>query len=72
MLIASVSVISMQFLFSYLPVSQRLFGLESISAGDWLLIVLVTAPVMFVVEIQKFFHRRIIEGNGTNHQIRPA
>ena len=72
MLIASFSVISLQFLFSYLPVSQRLFGLESISAGDWLLIVLVTAPVMFVVEIQKFFHRRIIDGNGSNHQIKTA
>ena len=68
MIIASVSVILFQLIYSYLPVSQRLFGLQSISASDWMLIVMVTAPVMIVVEIEKWFHRMIV-GNNNNHAV---
>ncbi len=70
MIIASVSVILFQLIYSYLPVSQRLFGLQSISASDWMLIVMVTAPVMIVVEIEKWFHRMIV-GNNNNHAVQP-
>ena len=71
MIIASFSVILFQLIYSYLPVSQRIFGLESISIDDWMLIVLVTGPVMVVVEIEKWFHR-MIAGNNNNHVVQSA
>jgi magnesium-transporting ATPase (P-type) len=59
MLIASVSVIGLQVVFSYLPQSQQLFGLVSISGVDWLIIVFCTFPVMLIVEAEKFVQRKL-------------
>lgn len=47
-------VIVLQLLFTYLPISQRTFGLESINLQDWLWLVLATAPIMVVVEVEKW------------------
>lgn len=51
--IASLSVVFMQLIFSYLPLSQRIFGLESIAMHDWLVIVFSAVTVMLVVEFEK-------------------
>lgn len=52
-LIASVTVISMQLLFTYLPASQATFGLQSINLNDWLWIVACSLPVLLLVELEK-------------------
>lgn len=57
-LIAIVSVLLIQLLFTYLPISQRLFGLADISALDWLLIVAASLPTLLVVECEKYLWRR--------------
>lgn len=62
MLIATVSVIALQLVFSYLPASQRAFGLADIAAIDWLVITLAALPVLFIVEIQKYVIRRMGRG----------
>lgn len=56
-LIACVVVIALQLIFSYLPISQRIFELESIGLHDWWIIILCSVPVMLVVEVEKWFHR---------------
>ena len=58
MFIASVSVILLQLMFSYMPPSQHLFGLTSIALNDWLFIVAAAAPVMLLVELEKYVQRR--------------
>jgi multisubunit Na+/H+ antiporter MnhB subunit len=55
MVIATLSVVILQLLFSYLPVSQQLFGLSSITPVDWAIIIVAATPVLFAVEIEKFF-----------------
>lgn len=50
-------VILLQLVFSYLPISQRIFELESIGLHDWWIIILCSVPVMLVVEVEKWFHR---------------
>ncbi len=56
-LVALISVISLQLIFSYLSISQEIFGLESISLSDWGVIICVTAPILLVVELEKAFQR---------------
>lgn len=56
-MIAIVVVIAFQLVFTYLPVSQILFGLEPLAAQDWLLIFIVCLPILFLVEIEKFVWR---------------
>ncbi len=62
MVIAVITVIGLQTAFTYLPLSQRLFGLESISLEDWLIIVIASAPLMFIVEGEKLLQRRLKAG----------
>ncbi|MBE7636177.1 HAD-IC family P-type ATPase [Sneathiella sp. P13V-1] len=58
-LIALISVISLQLIFSYLTVSQKVFGLENISLNDWVVIICVTAPILLMVELEKAVYRLI-------------
>lgn len=60
MWLACGSVISLQLVYSYWPLSQQLFGLASIGAWDWLMIVVWSAPVVFVVELEKALARRLM------------
>lgn len=53
--IASMSVI--QLIYSYLPISQQIFGLESMGVMDWVLIASAALPILFVVEVEKFIWR---------------
>lgn len=57
--LAAVSVIIIQGVFSYLPLSQQLFGLVNIGLSDWVIIILCSAPVMLLVEIEKFAQRQL-------------
>ncbi|GAA0859330.1 HAD-IC family P-type ATPase [Aliiglaciecola litoralis] len=59
MLIASAAVICLQLGFSYLPQSQQLFGLVSISLDDWLKIIVCTFPILLIVEVEKFVQRKL-------------
>lgn len=65
--IAIAAIVVVQLLFTYLPVSQDLFGLQSISAADWLLLIVVTAPIMVVVEIEKKLGRNLVRRK-TRHE----
>jgi magnesium-transporting ATPase (P-type) len=51
--VAVASVLGAQLLFTYLPFMQQLFQTTAISAGDWLRILLVTLPVLVIVEVEK-------------------
>jgi len=51
--VAVASVLGAQLLFTYLPFMQQLFQTTAISAGDWLRIMLVTLPVLLIVEVEK-------------------
>lgn len=51
------AVLLIQILFTYLPLSQRLFGLESITLQHWLLILVISLPILLLVEIEKFIWR---------------
>ncbi|MEX1033426.1 MAG: HAD-IC family P-type ATPase [Cellvibrionaceae bacterium] len=54
---AIVSVIVLQLGFTYLPVSQRIFGLAPIAVEDWLLILIVALPILLIVELEKLIWR---------------
>ncbi len=60
-LLAAFSVLCLQLAFSYLPVSQQLFGLASISGWDWLLIVSCALPVLVIVELEKAWLRHALK-----------
>ena len=57
MLGAIVGVVLLQLLYSYLPWSQQLFGLESLSAADWLRLTAVALSIFVVVELEKALRR---------------
>ncbi len=57
-LMACVGVILLQLAFTYLPLSQRIFALQSIAIADWLIIIVSSLPVLFIVEIEKALQRK--------------
>ncbi|NIN33600.1 MAG: HAD-IC family P-type ATPase, partial [Gammaproteobacteria bacterium] len=56
--ISIVTVLMAQMLFTYAPFMQSLFGTRSISAIEWLAVVLIALSVFFLVEIEKHFLRK--------------
>ncbi|MCR8924418.1 HAD-IC family P-type ATPase [Dasania sp. GY-MA-18] len=54
---AIIAVLVLQLTFTYLPYSQQLFGLASISAYDWLIIILSALPILIIVELEKYLLR---------------
>jgi len=56
-LIAIFTVVMVQLGFTYLPLSQKLFGLETMSAKAWLVCISASLPILFIVEIEKFILR---------------
>ncbi len=56
-LIAIVMLILLQLGFTYLAPMQRLFGTASIEPDRWLMIILVSSSVLFLVELEKFLVR---------------
>ena len=57
-LITSALLILFQLAFTYLPPMQKLFGVAAIGWSAWLHIVLVSASVLFIVELEKWLTRR--------------
>ncbi len=55
--IASACVMVLELIFCYWPASQALFGLEPITLNDWFVIITMTAPVLFAVELGKYMQR---------------
>jgi magnesium-transporting ATPase (P-type) len=56
--IAILTVIGLQLVFSYSTLFQHLFAIEPIQLNDWLIIIMASAPVVFIVEIEKSLVRR--------------
>jgi len=56
--LAIVSVVLMQIVFTYLPFSQNIFGLESLDSRAWLLCLAAALPILFIVEAEKFVVRK--------------
>ena len=57
-ILAITAVIALQCFYTYLPISQKIFGLMSIGLKEWLVIVFVCAPIVAVVELEKFIWRK--------------
>lgn len=57
-LLAIVALVLFQLAFTYLTPLQKLFGTTAIGAGVWVNIVLVSASVLVLVELEKFILRR--------------
>ena len=53
-IVAIVVVITMQFIFTYTPPMQKLFGVAAISPMDWVRIIAVAATVFCLVEVEKY------------------
>lgn len=53
-IIAIISVVLLQLLFTYLPLFQNLFGLEGMSLKAWLISLGAALPILFIVEIEKY------------------
>jgi len=62
-LIAIVVLIFFQLGFTYLAPMQLLFGTTAIGLDIWLRIILVSSSVLFLVELEKYFVRRIVMHN---------
>ena len=56
--IAVAAVIGAQMLFTYLPTMQQLFHTQAIPVQDWVRILLITMPVLFIVETEKVLLKR--------------
>ncbi len=59
-LIAIVVLIIFQLCFTYLAPMQMLFGTTAISAEIWLRIILISSSVLFLVELEKYFARKML------------
>ncbi len=55
---AVLTVIGAQLLYTYLPVMQTLFNSAPISVLDWLRIIMISMPVLLIVEIEKILLAR--------------
>ncbi len=58
-LVAIALVLTLQGVFTYWPVSQRIFDVGSLSASHWLVLVLLTSPILLIVELEKVLARRL-------------
>jgi len=65
-LLAIALVISFQFLFTYLPWMQQLFGTTNLDTATWGIMLVVASSVFFVVEMEKYLmrHYRLSKKNG--------
>lgn len=59
-LLAAVLVILLQLVYTYLPLSERLFGTAPIGAATWISIGGLAAAVFLVIELEKAFMRRYV------------
>ena len=59
-LIAVAAVVALQLLFTYAPFMEAFFGTRALSLREVLQIILVGVVVLFVLEMEKFIHRRLI------------
>ncbi len=57
-LLAIALVLGFQLVFTYLPLSHRLFAVTAMSAQDWLIVALATSPILLLIEIEKVLTRR--------------
>lgn len=48
---------ALHFAILYIPVLQSLFSIEPLNAQEWTAVVYISAPVIFIDEILKFFER---------------
>ena len=51
-------IVVLQLLFTYLPPMQTLFGTTGLTGTTWLMILSVSLPLLFIVELEKFVIRR--------------
>ncbi len=51
------AIVLIQGVFSYLPISQRLFGLASMQWIDWVIVLVCSSPILFLVELEKWIQR---------------
>jgi magnesium-transporting ATPase (P-type) len=58
-LMAIAAAIVLQLLFTYAPPFQVMFNTRNIGIEEWGLILMVTFPVFFLVEIEKWVYRRL-------------
>jgi len=58
-LLAIALVIGFQFIYTYLPWMQQLFGTTSLDAATWGIMLIVASSVFFVVEAEKYLVRRV-------------
>lgn len=52
-LLSIFAVFTLQLIFTYLPLSQRVFGIESLSLNHWLSIIFIALPVLVFIELEK-------------------
>ena len=62
-LYASGMLILLQLLFTYAPFMQTLFATEPIEPGEWVVILLVSSSVLFLVELEKLILRKRTGGD---------
>jgi magnesium-transporting ATPase (P-type) len=58
MLLGIAIVIALQMMITYVPAINSIFSTAPIEAADWLMIVLVSSSVFFLVEIEKYLHKK--------------
>jgi calcium-translocating P-type ATPase len=57
-LLSIMLVMTLQMIFTYLPLSQRIFSVSGLTGQDWLKIIAVTFPIFIIVECEKWITRR--------------
>ncbi|MDL2284397.1 cation-transporting P-type ATPase [Oxalobacter sp. OttesenSCG-928-P03] len=56
----------LQLLYTYTPVMHDLFGTDSLTVKEWMLVICVGIVTFFMMELDKFFQRRLAERRGGN------
>lgn len=57
LVIATITIIFLQFAALYLPFMQNILHTQPLTASEWLIIILIASSIVLVEEIRKFIHR---------------
>jgi magnesium-transporting ATPase (P-type) len=57
-LVSIALVVGMQLAFTYWPLSQQVFGVAPLALTDWLVLLLATCPILFIIELEKVIGKR--------------
>ncbi|XP_024535215.1 calcium-transporting ATPase, endoplasmic reticulum-type [Selaginella moellendorffii] len=72
LLVAMAASLGLHFIILYVPLLAQVFGIVPLSWREWLLVLVVSLPVILIDEVLKFLGRRMAESERTRRKLKLA